>query len=92
LFNSADAIEVNRKLLIYKKLKEQQEEIKIREQIQEAERHKIDQWWEEEQKKIVPWTVEQKAFYTKFTFSPDEKTNEAWIRSKTNEWKKLENR
>lgn len=92
MFNSKESIEVNKKILIYKKLKEQQEETRIREQIQEAERHNIDIWWEQEQKKIVPWTIEQREFYTKFTFTADEKTNERTIRSKTNEWKKLENR
>lgn len=92
MFNSKQAQEINKKLLLYRKLREQEEEIRIREAIQEAERHKIDVWWEEEQKKIIPWTTEQRKFYTKFTFTPDEKTNERTIRSKTNVWKKLENR
>ncbi len=92
LFNTPDIQAINKKLLQYQKLREQQEEIRIREAIQEAERHKIDVWWEEEQKKIIPWTIEQRKFYTKFTFRPDEKTNERTVRSMTNTWKKLENR
>jgi hypothetical protein len=92
LFNSKAAQEINRKLVLYLKLREQQEEIRKREEQAELERIKIEEWWEEEKKKIVPWTPEQRAFYTKFTFSSDEKTSESWIRSQTNKWKKLENR
>jgi hypothetical protein len=92
MFNNKSSIEINKKILIFSKLREQQEQNKINEQIREAERHKIDEWWQQEQAKIVPWTEEERKFYTKMTFTPDEKTSEAWIRSQTNRWKRLENR
>jgi hypothetical protein len=92
LFNSKDAQEINRKLVLYQKLREQQQDLERREKIAEEERIKIDLWWEQEKKKIVPWTDEQRKDYEKLTFTPDEKTNERTIRSMTNTWKKLENR
>jgi hypothetical protein len=92
LFNSKDAQEINRKLVLYQKLREQQEDLERREKIAEEERIKINQWWEQEKEKIVPWTDEQRKDYEKLTFTPDEKTNERTIRSMTNTWKKLENR
>jgi RNA-binding protein YlmH len=92
LFNTPSIQAINQKIAMLQKIKEQQEQIRIREAIAEAQRRKIDQWWEQEKKKIVPWTENQRADYQKLTFYPDEKTNESWIRSKTNEWKKLENR
>lgn len=92
MFNSKSIQEINRKLVLYQKLREQQEELKRREEQAELERIKIDLWWIEEQKKIVPWTPEYRAYMEAITFTPDEKTNERTIRSKTNIWKKLENR
>lgn len=88
MFNSPDIQAINKKLLLYQKLREQQEDLKQA----ELERIKIDLWWEEEKKKIVPWTPEYRAYMEAITFTPNEKTNERTIRSMTNTWKKLENR
>lgn len=92
MFNSKSIQEINKKLVLFLKLREQQEQIRINEAIQEAQRVKINEWWESEKKKIVPWTENQRKDYEKSTFSFDEKTNERRIRSMTNTWKKLENR
>jgi hypothetical protein len=92
LFNNKTTIDINKKLLVLKKLKEQDEQNRINEAIRQAEKEKIDLWWIEEKKKIVPWTDEQRAFYEKHTFSPDEKSSERYNRLMTNTWKKLENR
>jgi len=71
LFNSKDTQEINRKLVLYQKLREQQQDLERREKIAEEERIKIDLWWEQEKKKIVPWTDEQRADYEKITWNTD---------------------
>ena len=92
MFNSKEAIEINKKLLITKLLEEQQKQIRINEAIQEAQKQKIDEWFKNVMSEIKPWTKEQRAFYEKHTFSPDEKSSERYNRLMTNTWKKLENR
>jgi len=88
MFNNKSSIEINKKILIFTKLREQQEQNKINEQIQEAERYKIDEWLNKVMSEVKPWTPKERAFYEKHTFTPDDKTSESWIRSKTNQWRK----
>ena len=71
MFNSKDAQEINRKLVLYQKLREQQQDLERREKIAEEERIKINEWWEQEKQKIVPWTDEQRADYEKITWNAD---------------------
>jgi len=92
LFNSPSIQEINKRIAKFQKLREQFQEIKAREEQQEMDLKAIEEWWEAEKKKIVPWTPEQRKYYEKMSFTPDEKTNERTIRSMTNTWKKLENR
>jgi hypothetical protein len=70
MFDTKETIAIKKKMEIYKKLREQETEIRAREEQQQKEKAAIDAWWEAEKKKIVPWTDEQRADYEKHTFDP----------------------